>query len=344
MNCFNCGEEVPEGQNFCGNCGAPQSADPGTAPVKPTAAEGERSGSRTWLWLLLGCGGLIVISCCLGFGLLFALSGVVSESAVEVLEQMATVEPDLLDETFSQMATLIPDEPAILQDEPSLIPATETQCELLGISTEPWLPVEIKCEKIPAETGTGFMDTPAHARIGFENYPISPAFHEPQIMLYPVASYREINQEAADRIDQLKGVLANRPEQPARPFPFLPVWNAGQSLAVKLEYLDFVDGEGIRYLAQYGQAAWPINNQDLFYTFQGLTADGEYYISVVLPVTHPDLPPDGDSYIGDDFEAFIGTYESYLDDVEWQLEQTGSKVFVPNLSALDAVMRTISVR
>jgi hypothetical protein len=40
--------------------------------------------------------------------------------------------------------------------------------------------------------------------------------------------------------------------------------------------------------------AWPrirwLKRLQPFYTFQGLTSDGNYYIAAVLPVTHPDLP------------------------------------------------------
>lgn len=44
------------------------------------------------------------------------------------------------------------------------------------------------------------------------------------------------------------------------------------------------DGGGIRYLTQFGQAAGLITNPELFYTFQGLTDDGAYYVAAVFPV------------------------------------------------------------
>ncbi|MGD8621953.1 MAG: zinc ribbon domain-containing protein [Anaerolineales bacterium] len=344
MKCFNCGEVVPEGQNFCGNCGAPQAADPSAAPLQAASTSGDKSSSRTWLWVLLGCGGLIVVSCCLGFVLLFVVGGLVSESTFDALDQIATFEPELFDESFQQVATVFPEQIPLQVNTPTTTVTSQTLCGELGLTTEPWLQVELVCEQVPAQTETNIMAAPGFTRVTLENYPISPTFHEPQISLFPVAEYQDLNEEASDRIDQLQNLLEERPIDPLRPYPFLPVWNAGQSIAVQLEYIDFDGGEGIRYLTQYGQAAWPINNQDLFYTFQGLTSDGQYYLSAVLPVTHPELPPDGDSYIGEEYETFIGTYASYLEDIETQLETSATKAFNPNLSALDAVMQSFSVR
>jgi hypothetical protein len=298
----------------------------------------------TWLWVLLGCGGLILISCCLAAVLLFTLSGAVSQSAINMLEQVATIEPDLLDDSFNQLATLLPEDTPAEVETPVAMPTAQFNCGGLGVTTSPWLQVQAVCEEVPAQAEMGFMDAPAFTRMTLVGYPVSPSFHEPQINMFPVAAYRQQNSEASDRIDQLQDLLERRPDNPQEPYPFLPLWNASQSIAVQYQYVDFVNGNGIRYLSQYGQAAFPINNHDLFYTFQGLTSDGEYYLSAVLPVTNPDLPPDGDSYIGEDYQGFIDTYRDYLDEVKQQLEQSASKAYNPKLTDLDAIMQTLSVR
>lgn len=344
MNCFNCGEVVPEGQNFCGNCGAPQSADPGEDLQKAAAGERVSSRSPTWLWVLLGCGGLIVVSCCLALVLLVSISGFVSESATQVLEQVATADPDLLEESLPQVATLLPEATpqAVETRNPTATP--EFNCAGVELTTEPWMQVSIRCEQVPEEIESSFMGAPAFTRLRFVDYPVSPSFHEAQINVFPSDDYRGINAEAADRIDELQQLLRRKPAQVERPYPFLPVWNAGQMMAAKFEYLEFDGGEGIRYITQYGQAAWPINNQDLFYTFQGLTSDGEYYISAVLPISNPELPDDGDSYISDQYEDFINAYIEYLDEIQQQLEASALKSFNPSISSLDAVMMTLSVR
>ena len=57
----------------------------------------------------------------------------------------------------------------------------------------------------------------------------------------------------------------------------------------------FVSGIGVRFLTEYAQYFVPVNNHDLFYTYQGLTNDGQYWISVILPINHPDLPANADN-------------------------------------------------
>jgi len=61
----------------------------------------------------------------------------------------------------------------------------------------------------------------------------------------------------------------------------------------------------------YGQALYPVDNQNLFYTYQGMTYDNQYYISAVMPVIHLGLPDDGYSEI-DDWEEFSNNFDSYI--------------------------------
>ena len=35
MNCTNCGNPIPAGNTFCGNCGTPVGSNPNPAPVQP---------------------------------------------------------------------------------------------------------------------------------------------------------------------------------------------------------------------------------------------------------------------------------------------------------------------
>ena len=43
----------------------------------------------------------------------------------------------------------------------------------------------------------------------------------------------------------------------------------------QVQYLDFKNGTGVRYLTQFDQGILPINNYELVYTYQGLTSDGK---------------------------------------------------------------------
>ena len=144
-------------------------------------------------------------------------------------------------------------------------------------------------------------------------------------------------------VAELESFLAEKPGDPEN-VPFvLPIFNAGQMLTVQVEYLTFEGGSGVRFVSQYGQAAWPLNNQDIFYAFQGLTDDGSHIISAILPVTHPNLPADGETYIGDEYETFINTYDAYIIEIESQLDIEDPESFFPKLTALDEMMETMQV-
>ena len=140
--------------------------------------------------------------------------------------------------------------------------------------------------------------------------------------------------------DELKQIIRARSYAGVSEMPFLPMWPAAQVFASNLEFVDFQNGSGVRFLTMYGQDMTPINNQSLFYTFQGLTDDGRYYVSAILPITHPELP--GDSMV-DDWQSFEQSYQTYMTEtLEWLVAQPTTS-FNPSLTDLDSMITTILV-
>jgi hypothetical protein len=158
-----------------------------------------------------------------------------------------------------------------------------------------------------------------------------------------VDEYRAISSYASDIIDSLLWTLANHPPGGAlSDLPFLPMWPAAQMFSTKVSYFDFQNGSGVRYLTMYGQDIYPVDNQNIFYTFQGLTQDGRYYISAVLPITNVNLPYDGSTEV-DDWMAFDENWETYINDtVHWLNDQVNSN-FSPDLSMLDQMMASFKI-
>ena len=111
-------------------------------------------------------------------------------------------------------------------------------------------------------------------------------------------------------------------------------------MRAQVRYFRFQNGEGVRFLTQYGQAAWPINNDDMFYAFQGLTDNGEFYISAVLPISHPGLP-DPESVTMD--ESFYENFMNYVEITEGQLNAESPDSFMPMLSVLDSMIESLLV-
>jgi hypothetical protein len=202
---------------------------------------------------------------------------------------------------------------------------------------------EVVRETIPGvESPAGWESTPEHVQLTFTGYILPETFHDPRLMIYPVGDFEASSEIAANIISDLRRMLEEKPAE-ADAIPFLPAFNAAQMMGVQMKYLDFQTGSGVRYLTQYGQAFFPINNHNMFYTFQGLTQDGEYYVAAILPVSHPDLPADGRQVPGGDQEAFANDYERYVAGIEQLLDMQDLSSFTPNLSLLDAMIHSLQV-
>ena len=190
-------------------------------------------------------------------------------------------------------------------------------------------------EVMPSET------YPTHYTFNFDAYAVSDHFHTPIILVYPVEEYRAISPYAGDVIDNLKQTLINHPGAGSMSdLPFLPMWNAAQIFSAKVEYFDFQTGSGLRYLTMFGQALYPVDNQNLFYTYQGITHDGRYYICAVLPVSNVGLPDEGQIT---DWIAFEENWNTYIADTLAWLEAQDVENFNPPLSSLDAMMESFEI-
>ncbi|MCK5054074.1 MAG: zinc ribbon domain-containing protein [Anaerolineales bacterium] len=358
MQCERCGADIPDESSFCGQCGAPKPAQqtiseatPGAQPVQEAApavleapaqpAEtSERSTGRTCLWIGVGCAGLMAISLCavLAFAFPF-VSSLLQDIDLTDIEALATVVAE-----FSEIGDLeqdlldLPDAP-----EPTEAPEPDVCFNILCFSYPEGEDYGADSSVLPAELEMEWWAVPEHDDFTFYDYPLSDTFHKAHISIYQVAEFLDVNPSAEEMVAELESFLAEQPDDPEN-VPFvLPIFNAGQLLIVQVEYLPFESGSGVRFVSQYGQAAWPINNQDIFYAFQGLTDDGNYIISAVLPVTHPSLPADGETFIGDEYEAFINAYDAYILEVEGHMDLENPESFFPELTALDEMLESLQI-
>lgn len=200
-------------------------------------------------------------------------------------------------------------------------------------------------EAVPQDDNPYWAVSPEHLEFTFVDYVLPDAFHEPLIYIFPAPEFEAMNESARDAMAGMRTLLAEKPADPRDPIPFVPVFNAAQFFAAAVNYVDFQNGAGVRFVSMYGQAAWPVNSQDLFYAYQGMTADGAHYVSAVLPISHPSLPATGDEVMeGMDFEDFADTFEAHLAEVEATLNVADPASFYPSLGALDALVRSISVQ
>lgn len=232
--------------------------------------------------------------------------------------------------------------------EPTLAPTqlSGTLVEFSGVSfTIPQgLGTSISGQILPASNAPDmptFALNPAQVEISLSDYLLQNKFHQPRVIVSPVSGYQQLGQVFTDRIAELQTLLANRPAD-AEHLPFMPLFNAAQVFHTAPVYLDFQNGSGVRYLTQFDQAYMPITNHSLFYTFQGVTADGLYHVAIILPVTNLSLPADESGVT--DWQAFANNFPTYIVEVRSMLESSNPADFSPTLAELDALAASLLVQ
>ncbi|MCB0167425.1 MAG: WG repeat-containing protein [Anaerolineae bacterium] len=246
-----------------------------------------------------------------------------------------------------------PVDPADLINEIGLAPdAVGTSIEGLAELVTPQL---VPATPFSKDDNGEFIGEPAHLRFTFDNvdlpewggiYP-----DQAQLLIYPVEAYETMAEEAgvdtvSDRLDALRTLLADRPETIEDPIPVLADFgSAVQDLVAQVQYLDFNGGSGIRFITHYGVDDSPITDYDTFYTFQGLTDDGQYYIAFYNPASTALLPSDLaaiDTLLEDPAE-FKENYQTYLKETTDALDQASPADFTPDLSQLDTMLESLQI-
>jgi len=192
---------------------------------------------------------------------------------------------------------------------------------------------------------------PEHRKITFSGYPLSGKFFEPMIRVYPAAEFAAMNSVISDRVIALQSLLVNMPAQPDD-LPFLPLFNAAQVFHAQVGYFPFQNGSGVRFLTEYAQYYAPVNNYDLFYTYQGLTADGKYWISAIFPVNlaylqetwnSTEVPMDGVAAPAWDSPNLEADMQAYYTTMIDRLNTTPGESFTPTIGCLDKFLQSLSV-
>lgn len=205
----------------------------------------------------------------------------------------------------------------------------------------------VEAQTIPAtadvEGAAYFGVLPEHIKFNFEGFPGAEAWEfSTQINVYPVSGLEALREDVADvvtpEIELLRTLLEARSEfETVDDVPYLPLMNAAKVLWAQPQYLDFEGGAGVRYVTVFQQSPDPITGERLIYTFQGLTDDGEYYISASFPVSAPPLTADPVAY---DVEMDNNAYRA---EVIARLNPLAEAEFTPDLTLLDNLVQSLVV-
>lgn len=256
-------------------------------------------------------------------------------------------EPTAVPTPIAEEPTAVPtQEPAA---EPTMTPTAAAETAVFSDSISfiyGDLADEIIVEQEPAnvadDNAPPWATNPAYSRFMLIGYPLSDTFQDPRIHIYPARDYASLSVEAAERIEALTQLLQERPLTATAELPFLPIFGAAQIIRARIHYLDFIGGSGVAYLTFYAQDASPITNRQLFYTFQGLTSDQQTYISAILPIAQADLPDEIDNTTFD-YNAFVAQLDTYHTELTAALDNADDGSFTPTVSALDALVQSLTI-
>lgn len=211
----------------------------------------------------------------------------------------------------------------------------------------------IQLPRVDSEDAAWWQKTPGHLQVDLgDYYTLQGKSIQPQIFVYPAQEFAEMNPMAFESIHRLNNIHGDSGIPTSKDqLPAVPTFNSVPVFASNIQELSFRNGWGIRYLTQYAQYGVSVNNQELFYHYQGLTDDGAYYIVVTLPITAPGLPETPEAGKVQPIGGIA--YPDYVDpNADWKgyyasatdlLNATPAEAFTPSLSQLDAMIQSIQV-
>jgi len=221
-------------------------------------------------------------------------------------------------------------------------------CNNVSLYLDPTLATGFQCQTVAEVSGAGypgFSVNPQYTEITFQGYILADRFFTPHVDVFPAQRYVEIAPDVniPSRVSALQALIGGGAPGGGA-LPVLPIFNASQEFYAHYQVFPFSTGSGIRYLTQYSQFADPINNHEMFYSYQGLTADGKYWISAILPVSLASLPANGDNPPDDQTaEQFSNNLTTYLADMTVKLNAQADGDFIPTLSSLDELVSSLKV-
>ena len=182
---------------------------------------------------------------------------------------------------------------------------------------------------------------PEHRVFRFTNYPVQVP-RDARIMVFKAsdyASYSELLQQAVTALSAGQDMLQPLPDSLVQ----------GEFYA-QGKPIPFKNGHGVRYLTQVLIDFGAINNEGLFYYYQGISADGAYFISAIFPVIAEFLPANGlpdavtpPEGVPFDWQGSYLDFPPYLSAVTQKLNDTPAERYTPSLLTLDRLIESIQV-
>ena len=242
-----------------------------------------------------------------------------------------------------------PDTPTQLTVPP--LPLANVTCNELSFYLDPTLGNGYECETVPENGSSDIpMDVfiyPAHTELTIQTSPLAHTQFPPQVRIYPVNRFSELLPDVLPRrVSDLERLISSGTWSSGE-LPFLPPLPMRQSFFSHETVISFNGGQGVRFITDYNESSHPISNRTIFYTFQGLTDDGMYWVAVTLPISSRILPEDVDfppPPEGYTVESWFQNYSSYASEVKDALDAQAPGSFSPTINILDSLVNSITMR
>ncbi|MBC7811717.1 MAG: hypothetical protein H7175_11250, partial [Burkholderiales bacterium] len=174
----------------------------------------------------------------------------------------------------------------------------------------------------------------------------APAF----IRVYRTADFAGYD-SAANNVQQLTTLLAasadlaqfttvDAENTSSNQLPFMPEMPAGQIIRARAQYAETPFVRGISYVTVYRQDVSPFLANEFWWTFQGVSVDGVYYISALVRLNTPLFPAEFPAEF--DMATFESQFVEYLTQSVVTLNNAAQEEFTPNLSMLDTLVQSFT--
>jgi len=222
----------------------------------------------------------------------------------------------------------------------TLTPTTNTTCNEISFYLDPSLASGVQCETIPQFISpTGIGTNPQYTKVSLEGYILSDRFMKPVISVFSVDKFSQILPDAINAdVPVLQAMIAGGAPG-SNDLPLLPVQYARQLFFAQYAVLAFNNGSGYHIVTEYAQAYYPVNNHEMFFSYQGITSDGKYWISIILPISHPSLPENGDNPPAD----LYTNPDPYYAQMTAQLNGVLPKSFNPSIVMLNNLVKSMTI-
>lgn len=227
----------------------------------------------------------------------------------------------------------------------------------IGFRFAPELGRSVNIARVRARAADAFqVGDPAH--ISFTLYGSRDGGARPPAIGGPVGSPREVRvyrttaldalEGTRDQVAELRRLLDERPDLTglstvAGPVETVlpevpPVTEAARIVQARPQYIDTPEVSGISYVASYAQDTLPPTSDDLYWLFQGISADGTRYVAITWGIDTDLLPDELPDSI---FDRIDRDWSRILGQSTTAIEAGAPDAFTPSLDALHALVRSL---